>query len=85
MMEYSEGFSSEVNLLVGLGEVQKGKIAEDDETIENFDVGVQLEDLMICHDDISDNSTYTWKTGLELSEDDNSIFSSFNNKIGKQC
>jgi hypothetical protein len=85
MMEYSEGSSSKVNSPVSLGEVQKGKIAEVDETMENFDVGVQLEDLMICHDDISDKSTDTWKTGLELFEDDDSIFSSFNNKIGKQC
>jgi hypothetical protein len=85
MLEYSEGSSSEVNSLVSLGEVQKGKIAEDDEAMENFDVGVQLEDLMICHDDISDKSTDTWKTGLELSEDGDSIFSSFNSNIGKQC
>jgi hypothetical protein len=85
MMEYFEGSSSEVNSPVSLGEVQKGKITEDDETMENFDVGVQLKDLMICHDDISDKSTDTWKTGLELSEDDDSIFSSFNNKIWKQC
>jgi hypothetical protein len=85
MMEYSEGSSSEVNSPVSLGEVQKGKIAEDDETIENFDVGVQLEDLIICHDDILDKSTDTWKTGLEISKDDDSIFSSVNNKIGKQC
>jgi hypothetical protein len=85
MMEYSEGSSSEVNSLVSLGEVQEREIAEGDETMENFDLGVQLEDLMICHDDISDKSTDTWKTGLELSEDDDSIFSSFNNKIGKQC
>jgi hypothetical protein len=70
MMEYSEGSSSKVNSPVSLGEVQKGKIAEDDETMENFDVGVHLEDLMICHDDISDKSTDTWKTGLELSEDE---------------
>jgi hypothetical protein len=34
---------------------------------------------------ILDKSTDTWKTVLELSEDDDSIFSSFNNKIGKQC
>jgi hypothetical protein len=70
MMEYSEGSSSEVNSPVSLGEVQKGKITEDNETMGNFDLGVQLEDLMICHDDISDMSTDTWKTGLELSEDD---------------
>jgi hypothetical protein len=85
MMEYSEGSSSEVNSPVSLGEVQEGKIAEGDETIENFDLGVQLEDLVICHGDISDKSTDTCKTGLELSEDDDSIFSSFNNEIGKQC
>jgi hypothetical protein len=41
--------------------------------MENFDVGVQLEDFMICHDDISDKSIDTWKTGLELFEDDDSI------------
>jgi hypothetical protein len=40
---------------------------------------------MICLDDISDKSTDTWKTGLELSEDDDSIFSSFNSNIGIQC
>jgi hypothetical protein len=85
MMEYSEGSSSEVNSSVSLGEVQEGKITEGDETVENFDLGVQLEDLVICHDNNSDKSTNTWKTGLELSEDDDSIFSSFNNKIGKQC
>jgi hypothetical protein len=85
MMEYSEGSSSEVNSPVSSGEVQKGKIAEDDEAMENFDVGVQLKDLMICLDDISDKSTDTWKTGLELSEDGDSIFSSFNSSIGKQC
>jgi hypothetical protein len=85
MMEYSEGSSSEVNPPVSLGEVQERKIAEGDETVKFFDLGVQLEDLVICHGNISDKSTDTWKTGLELSEDDDSIFSSFNNKIGKQC
>jgi hypothetical protein len=49
--------------------------------MENFDLEVQLEDLMICHDDTSDQSTDTWKMGLELSEDDNSIFSSHNSKL----
>jgi hypothetical protein len=85
MMEYSEGSSSEVNSLVSLGEVQEGKIAEGDETMENFDLEVQLEDLMICHDNTSDKSTDTWHTGLELSEDDDPIFSSFSSKIGKRC
>jgi hypothetical protein len=85
MMEYSKGSSSEVNSPVSLGEVQERKITEGDETMENFDLEVQLEDLEICQDDISDKSADTWKTGLELSEDDDSIFSSFNNKVGKQC
>jgi hypothetical protein len=49
--------------------------------MENFDLEAQLEDLMICHDDTSDKSIDTWKTGLELSEDDNSIFSSSNSKL----
>jgi hypothetical protein len=85
MMEYSEGSSSEVNSPVSAGEVQKRKIAKGDETMENFDLEVQLEDLMFCHDNTSDKSTDTWKTGLELSEDDDSTFSSSNSKIGKQC
>jgi hypothetical protein len=60
---------------------RRRKIAEGDETMEKFDLEVQLEDLMICHDDTSDKSTDTWKTGLELHEDDSSIFSSFNSKF----
>jgi hypothetical protein len=85
MMKSSEGSSSEVNSPVSLEEIQEGKIAEGDETMENFDQEVQLEDLMICHDNNLDKSTDMWKTGLELSEDDDSIFSSFSSKIGKQC
>jgi hypothetical protein len=53
--------------------------------MENFNLEVQLEDLMICHDNTSDKSTDTWHTGLELSEDDDPIFSSFSIKIGKRC
>jgi hypothetical protein len=49
--------------------------------MEKLDLGDQLEDLMISHDDTSDKSTDTWKTGLELHEDDDSIFSSFNGKF----
>jgi hypothetical protein len=81
MSESSEGSSSEVNSPVSLAETEEGKIAGGDEIMENFDLEVQLEDLMICHDDTSDKSTDTWKTGLELSEDDNSIFSSSNSKL----
>jgi hypothetical protein len=36
---------------------------------------------MICHDDALDKSTDTWKTGLELYKDDETIFSSFNSKF----
>jgi hypothetical protein len=36
MMEYSEGSSSEVNSPVSLGEVQEGKIAEGDKTMNFF-------------------------------------------------
>jgi hypothetical protein len=79
--ESSEGSSSEVNSPVSLVEVKEGKITGGDETMENFDLEVQLEDLMIYHDDTSDQSTDTWKTGLKLSEDDKSIFSSYNSKL----
>jgi hypothetical protein len=81
MSESSEGSSSEVNLPVSLVEAKEGKIAGGDGTMENFDLEVQLKDLVICHDNILDQSTDIWKTGLELSEDDNSIFSSHNSKL----
>jgi hypothetical protein len=81
MSKSSEGSSSEVNSPVSLAETEEGKIAGGDETMKNRDLEVQLEDLMICYDHTSDKSTDTWKTGLELSEDDNSIFSSFNSKL----
>jgi hypothetical protein len=85
MIEYSDGSSSEVNLSVSLEEVLKEKIKEDNKTKEKLDARVQLNDLMICLDDISEKSIDTWKTGLELFEDGDSIFSSFNSNIGKQC
>jgi hypothetical protein len=81
MSESSEGSSSKVNSPVSLAEIEEGKIAGGDETMENLDLEIQLKDLMICHDDTSDKSTDTWKIGLELSEDDNSIFSSSNSKL----
>jgi hypothetical protein len=82
MMEYSDGSSSEVNSPVSLEGVLK-EIEEDNKAKEKIDAGVQLNDLMICLDDMSDKSIDTWKTGLELSEDGDSIFSSFNSNIGK--
>jgi hypothetical protein len=81
MSESSEGSSSEVNSSVSFAEAKKGKIIGGDETMENFDLEVQLEDLMICDDDTSDESADTRKTGLELHEDDSSIFSSLNSKF----
>jgi hypothetical protein len=59
--ESSVGSSSKVNSPVSFAviEIVEGKIAEVDETMENFDLGDQLEDLMICHDDTSDKSTDT--------------------------
>jgi hypothetical protein len=81
MSKSSEGSSSEVNSPVSLTEAEEGKLAGGDKTMENFDLEVQLEDLMICHDDTSDQSTDTWKTGLELSKDENLILSSYNSKL----
>jgi hypothetical protein len=83
MSESSIGSSSEANSPVSFAttEVVEGKNAEVDKNMENFELEDQLKDLMICHDDTSDKSTDTWKTGLELHEDDESIFSSFNNKF----
>jgi hypothetical protein len=39
---------------------------------------------MICHDDTSEKSTDTWKTGLELHEDDETIFSTFSSKFNNR-
>jgi hypothetical protein len=59
--ESSEGSSSEVNSPVSFAEIEteERKFTEGDETMENFDLEVQLEDLMICHDDTLDKSTDT--------------------------
>jgi hypothetical protein len=85
MSESSESSSSEVNSPISLAEAEERKIAGGDETMENLDLEAQLEDLMIYHDDTLDQSIYTWKTGIELSEDDNSIFSSYNGKLDNRC
>jgi hypothetical protein len=83
MSKSSMGSSSEANSPVSFAtiEIAGEKIAELDETMENLDLRDQLEDLMICHDDASNKSTDTWKIGLELHEDDETIFSSFNSKF----
>jgi hypothetical protein len=66
MSKSSVGSSSEANSSVSFAttKIAGEKIAELDKTMENLDLGDQLEDLMICHDDASDKSTDTWKTGL---------------------
>jgi hypothetical protein len=86
MSESSVCSSSEANSPVSFTttEIAGEKIAELDETIKNLDLGDQLEDLMVCHDDTSDKSTDTWKTGLELYEDDETISSSFNSKFNNR-
>jgi hypothetical protein len=64
----SVGSSSEVNSSVSFAITENigGKIEELDKTMDNLDLGDQSEDFMICCDDISEKSTDTWKTGLEL-------------------
>jgi hypothetical protein len=61
MSESSVGSSSEANSPVSFAttEIAGEKIAKLDETMENFDLGGQLEDLMICHHDTLDKSTDT--------------------------
>jgi hypothetical protein len=59
MSESSEGSSSEVNSPFSFAKTEDGKTAGGDETMENFDLEVQLEDLMICHDDTSNKSIDT--------------------------
>jgi hypothetical protein len=83
MTESSVSSSSEANSPVSFAtaEIVGEKIEELNETMENLDLGDQLKDLMICYDDASDKSTDTWKTGVELHEDDETIFSSSNSKF----
>jgi hypothetical protein len=64
MSESSEGSSSEVNSPISLAEAEERNIVGGNETMQNFNLEAQLEDLMIYHDDTSDQSTDTWKTGL---------------------
>jgi hypothetical protein len=61
MSESSMGSSSEANSPVSFTttEITGEKIAELNETMENLDLGDQLEDLMIFRDDASDKSIDT--------------------------
>jgi hypothetical protein len=76
--ESSVGSSSKVNSTVSftMMENMEDKIKELNETVENLDLGEQSGDFKICCGSISDKSTDTWKTGLELHEDDQTTFSS---------
>jgi hypothetical protein len=86
MSESSVGSSSEVNSPVSFATTENigGKIEELDKTMDNLALGDQSEDFMICCDDISDKSTDTWKTGLELHEDNQTALSSCSSKFGNQ-
>jgi hypothetical protein len=86
MSESSVGSSREANSLISFAttKIIGRKIIELDETMENLDLGDQLKDPMIYHDDTSDKSADTWKTRLELNEDDETIFSSFNSKFNNR-
>jgi hypothetical protein len=59
MSESSVGSSSEANSQVSFAtsEIVGEKIEELDETMENLDLGDQLEDLAIYYDNASDKST----------------------------
>jgi hypothetical protein len=52
--------------------------------MDNLDLGDQSEDFMICYDDILDKSTDTWKTGLELHEDNQNTVSSCSSKFDNE-
>jgi hypothetical protein len=80
------GSSSEVNSPVSFTTTEniEDKVEELDETMGNLNLGDQSGDFMICCDNISDKSTYTWKIGLELHEDEQTTFSSSNNKYDNQ-
>jgi exonuclease VII small subunit len=79
----SVGSSSEVNSPVSFTTTEsiEDKIEELDETMENLDLGEQLEDFMICCGSILDKSTDTWKTGLQLHEDNQTTLSSCSSKF----
>jgi hypothetical protein len=84
--ESSVGSYSEVNSPVSFTPMEnmEDKIEELDETMENLDLGEQSKDFMICYDILSDKSTDTWKTGLELHEDNQTTPSSGSSKFDNQ-
>jgi hypothetical protein len=86
MSESSEGSSSEVNWPVSFAIIEniEVKIEELDETMDNLDLGDQSEDFMIYYNDTTDKSTDTWKTRLELHEDNQTTLSSCSSNFNNQ-
>jgi hypothetical protein len=86
MSESSVGSSSEVKSPASFATTENigGKIEELNETMDNLDLGDQSEDFMICCDDILEKSMDTWKTGLELHEDNQTTISSCSSKFDNQ-
>jgi hypothetical protein len=82
----SVGSSNEVNSPVSFTPTENmdDKIEELDKTMENLDLGEQSEDFTICYNNLSDKSTDTWKTGLELHEDNQTTLSSGSSKFDNQ-
>jgi hypothetical protein len=94
--EASVGSSSEVNSPVSIKPTRRGTIKELDEIMENLDLeessGYQdmssdgnssnysKEDFMICYGNISNESEDTSKSGLELYDDEQTIFSLGSNR-----
>jgi hypothetical protein len=86
MSESSVGSSSEVNSPASFATMENigGKIEELNKTMDNLDLGDQSEDFMISCDDILEKSTDTWKTGLELHEDNQTTISRCSSKFDNQ-
>jgi hypothetical protein len=86
MSESLVGSSSEVNSPVSFATTEKigEKFEKLNEIMDNLALGDHSEDFMICYDDISDKSTDTWKTRLELHEDNQTTLSSYSSKFGNQ-
>jgi hypothetical protein len=83
--ESSVGSSSKVNSPVSFTTTKNIEdIEELDKTMENLDLGEQSEDFTICCDKLSNKSTDTWKTGLELHEDNQTTLSSCSSKFDNQ-
>jgi hypothetical protein len=86
MSKSSKGYSSKVNLPISFATMEsiEGKIGELDKTMDNLDLGYQSKDFMICYNDTSNKSTDTWKTGLELHEDNQTILLRCSSKFDNQ-